>query len=234
MARCSTPRTFLFVFRCKTTKHAVCACIDHSTHMSLVLQYRCVDVNPSHSTTAMYNNSSSSNGPPPHVRLTELPWLVLARVLDHLDVPTMVAFLSVSRHIREQFWYDDNFWQAQFRARFGAFTPSCFNGCWRIAFAATFARGLSYITEEAARHSLSSVCDSFDHTCCCSCSPSASRVVFLTGLSDEPCRCFVATSNSSSTTVTGKQSSLVFLVSVVLARRVSSVFVFSSFSHHLH
>ena len=123
--------------------------------MSLVLQYRCVDIDPSHSTTAMNSNDSSALL---HVRVAELPWLVLATILDHLDVPTMVAFLSVSRHLRGQFWHDDNFWQRQFRARFGAFTPSCFRGSWRVAFAATYARGLSYITEEAARHSMSSVC----------------------------------------------------------------------------
>ena len=127
--------------------------------MSLVLQYRCVDIDPSHSTAAMSSsNSNNSNAAPPHVRVAELPWLVLATVLDNLDVPTMVAFLSVSRHLRAQFWHDDNFWQRQFRARFGAFTPSCFRGSWRVAFAATYARGLSYITEEAARHSMASVC----------------------------------------------------------------------------
>lgn len=121
--------------------------------MSLVLQYRCVDIAMNSS-----SSSNSSNDAWLHVRVAELPWLVLATVLDNLDVPTMVAFLSVSRHVRAQFWHDDNFWQRQFRFRFGAFTPSCFRGSWRIAFAATYARGLSYITEEAARHSMSSVC----------------------------------------------------------------------------
>ena len=139
--------------------------------MSLVLQYKCLDVNPdrsssSNDTTATprsSNNNSGSGGDGAGnaaqvVRVAELPWLVLLGIMDKLSVGDMVAFLSTEKRIREAFWHDDNFWQRQFVLRFGNFTPSCFHGSWRDAFATTYSLGTSYISEEATRSAIASVC----------------------------------------------------------------------------
>ena len=95
------------------------------------------------------------------VDVVGMPWLALCTLLDVMNVPDMVAFLSTSKAIRLQFWNDDSFWERQFIMRFGSFIPSCFKGVWRDAFALTYSRGVSYVSKEVTRRAISTVCNCF-------------------------------------------------------------------------